>query len=57
MESTLSGDGPFTVLAPSNKAFDDITPNNMKKLMSDKELAEQVVKRHIIPGKLKFLFN
>jgi transforming growth factor-beta-induced protein len=52
--STLQGEGPFTVFAPTNKAFEDlvnalnITP---EELMAQPDLAK-VLLYHVVPGKV-----
>lgn len=52
--STLQGDGPFTVFAPTNQAFEDlvkalnITP---EELMAQPDLAK-VLLYHVVPGKV-----
>merc|ERR1711991_200184 len=52
--STLQGEGPFTVFAPTNQAFEDlvkalnITP---EELMAQPDLAK-VLLYHVVPGKV-----
>lgn len=55
LADTLSGDGPFTVFAPTDEAFeklpkgalaDLLKPGNKKKLAS-------ILKYHVVPGKVK----
>jgi uncharacterized surface protein with fasciclin (FAS1) repeats len=50
---TLKGEGPFTVLAPDDKAFEKFEkryPEAFKKLGEDKELLKKVLLYHVIKG-------
>merc|ERR1719203_2066517 len=47
---TLSGEGPFTVFAPTNKAFDKIPKTTLDGLLADKEALTAVLLRHVVPG-------
>jgi uncharacterized surface protein with fasciclin (FAS1) repeats len=49
---TLSGSGPFTVLAPTEEAFSKIDPETLKALMEDKPKLIAVLKHHVIAGKI-----
>lgn len=49
---TLKGDGPFTVLAPTDKAFAKLPKSLVKKLTGDKALLQKVLTYHVIPGKV-----
>jgi uncharacterized surface protein with fasciclin (FAS1) repeats len=55
LEDMLKGDGPFTVLAPTNEAFEEAEKMglNVKALMKPRyhALLERIVRYHIIPGK------
>jgi len=46
LAETLQGDGPFTVFAPSNAAF-EATPT---QLPSEGDLLEQFLNYHVVPG-------
>lgn len=51
---TLSGDGPFTLLAPTNSAFDALLGElsvNKEQLLADTDLLTQVLTYHVIPGR------
>ena len=51
---TLNGEGPFTVFAPTNKAFADIQPTVETLLMPENKAALQgVLTYHVIAGKVK----
>merc|ERR1712079_828142 len=47
---TLAGEGPFTVFAPSNKAFAKIPKETLNGLLADKEALTAVLLRHVVPG-------
>lgn len=48
---TLSGDGPFTVLAPTNAAFAKLGDDTIKDLLKpeNKEKLASILKYHVIP--------
>lgn len=48
LAETLSGDGPFTVFAPNNQAFDGVT--GLADLVADKEALTKVLLRHVVSG-------
>lgn len=56
LEQTLSGPGPFTVLAPSNEAFGRLAPGTMDALLKpeNKETLVKVLTYHVIPGDISF---
>merc|ERR1711935_1325687 len=47
---TLSGEGPFTVFAPTNSAFEKIPADALSGLLADKEALTAVLLRHVVPG-------
>merc|ERR1711923_409935 len=47
---TLSGEGPFTVFAPTNDAFAKIPADTLNGLLADKEALTKVLLRHVVPG-------
>lgn len=49
---TLSGDGPFTVLAPTDEAFARIPQDELQALIADKEALTAVLTYHVIPGRV-----
>lgn len=49
---TLKSEGPFTVLAPSDKAFKKLPKALVEKVTSDKELLKKVLTYHVIAGKV-----
>ncbi|MGB5467280.1 MAG: fasciclin domain-containing protein [Sedimenticolaceae bacterium] len=52
LADTLSGDGPFTVLAPSDAAFNLLPKEKVAGLMSDPEALRGVLTYHVIAGEL-----
>jgi len=47
---TLAGEGPFTVFAPTNSAFEKIPAADLNGLLADKEALTAVLLRHVVPG-------
>merc|ERR1712153_100781 len=47
---TLSGEGPFTVFAPTNDAFAKIPTDALNSLLADKDALTAVLLRHVVPG-------
>ena len=50
LAETLSGDGPFTVFAPTNEAFEKLPQSVVDALMADPEALKNVLLYHVIPG-------
>merc|ERR1712086_592524 len=50
---TLSGEGPFTVFAPTNDAFAKIPADALNVLLADKDALTAVLLRHVVPAALK----
>jgi uncharacterized surface protein with fasciclin (FAS1) repeats len=52
---TLSGDGPFTVLAPTNEAFAKLGDDTLAELLKpeNKDKLAAILKYHVIPGNVK----
>ncbi len=49
MEQELNdATGPYTVLAPTNGAFDNMADELRKEIFADQEIAAQVVKHHVL---------
>merc|ERR1719471_249677 len=47
---TLAGEGPFTVFAPTNSAFEKIPAETLNGLLADKDALSAVILRHVVPG-------
>jgi len=52
---TLQSNGPFTVFAPTNKAFDKLPEGTVATLLKpeNKELLAGVLTYHIVPGRIE----
>ena len=46
----LSGEGPFTVLAPTDDAFGDLPEGTLEGLLADTEKLKTVLLSHVIEG-------
>ena len=49
---TLQGDGPFTVFAPTDEAFDKLPAGTLDNLLADKEKLTAILTYHVGPGKV-----
>lgn len=51
---TLSGEGPFTVFAPTNEAFEKLPKGTVDELLKpeNKEKLQKILKFHVVPGKV-----
>jgi uncharacterized surface protein with fasciclin (FAS1) repeats len=49
---TLRGEGPFTVFAPTDKAFAKIPKHQWAALCTDQTRLQQVLTYHVVPGKV-----
>ena len=52
LAETLSGPGPFTVFAPTDKAFAKVPKRTLNALLKDKAKLRAVLLYHVAPGKL-----
>jgi uncharacterized surface protein with fasciclin (FAS1) repeats len=49
---TLSGKGPFTVFAPTDKAFDKLPRGTVESLLKDKGKLTEILTYHVVPGEV-----
>ena len=49
---TLKGNGPFTVLAPTDEAFAKLPAGTVEALLKDKEKLTKILLYHVVPGKV-----
>lgn len=49
---TLSGEGPFTVFAPTNAAFDKLGKETLDAVLKDKEKLTKILLAHVVKGKV-----
>ncbi|WP_435011093.1 fasciclin domain-containing protein [Tundrisphaera lichenicola] len=55
LDDDLEGDGPFTVLAPTDEAFGKLGDDKVRQLLEDpskREMLRQVLRFHVISGKV-----
>jgi uncharacterized surface protein with fasciclin (FAS1) repeats len=52
--NTLKGDGPFTVFAPTNKAFEALPEGTVENLLKpeNKDQLVAILTYHVVPGKI-----
>jgi len=50
----LQGDGPFTVFAPTNEAFEKLPDGTLESLLQseNKERLQAILTYHVVPGKI-----
>lgn len=49
---TLSGEGPFTVFAPTNEAFEKIQADTLKEILADKARLTSILTYLVVSGKV-----
>ena len=54
LDSALSADGPFTVLAPTDDAFAALPQGTVESLLQpeNKDKLQQILKLHVVPGRV-----
>jgi len=52
LAETLSGEGPFTVFAPTDEAFAKLPEGTVEALLNDKERLTAILTYHVVPGKV-----
>ena len=54
LQSTLEGEGPYTVFAPTNDAFASLTAGTLESLLlpENKDQLVAILSYHVIPGKV-----
>ncbi|KEO73542.1 fasciclin domain-containing protein [Anditalea andensis] len=54
LAGTLQEDGPFTLFAPSNGAFDKLPSGTLQELMQpgNRQRLKEILNHHIVPGKI-----
>merc|ERR1711997_64097 len=53
LEETLSGDGPFTIFAPTNEAFEKLPKSMVDELMANPDALKKILLYHVIPSEVK----
>ena len=49
---TLSGEGPFTVFAPTDEAFSKLPAGTLEDLLNDIPKLTEILKYHVVSGKV-----
>jgi len=54
LEETLRGEGPFTILAPTDQAFEALPEGTVESLLEEENLGQlqEILLFHVIPGKV-----
>jgi uncharacterized surface protein with fasciclin (FAS1) repeats len=52
LEDLLNGDGPFTIFAPTDKAFSKMPDDELALLLSDPTRAAELVRHHVVSGRV-----
>jgi uncharacterized surface protein with fasciclin (FAS1) repeats len=47
---TLNSDGPFTIFAPANPAFEALPPGTLDTVLADQELLTSILTLHVVAG-------
>ncbi|MGI9628956.1 MAG: fasciclin domain-containing protein [Longimicrobiales bacterium] len=50
--TTLQGDGPFTVFAPTDAAFSNIPSDDLDAILADTDLLTEVLTYHVVSGRV-----
>jgi transforming growth factor-beta-induced protein len=50
LTDTLKGQGPFTIFAPTDDAFEQLSPASLEALKKDPEKLEALLKYHVVEG-------
>ncbi|XP_042882491.1 transforming growth factor-beta-induced protein ig-h3-like isoform X2 [Penaeus japonicus] len=53
LAETVSNGGPFTIFAPTNKAFKALDPELVNSLLADTEKLKSVLLYHVVPGTVR----
>ncbi len=47
---TLNSDGPFTIFAPANPAFEALPPGTLDAVLADQDLLTSILTLHVVAG-------
>jgi uncharacterized surface protein with fasciclin (FAS1) repeats len=53
LDDTLSTDGPFTIFAPTDEAFNKLPKKTLEHILRDKERLTEILTYHILTDKIK----
>jgi uncharacterized surface protein with fasciclin (FAS1) repeats len=48
----LKGEGPYTLFAPTDSAFEKLPEGTLQELLADKDKLTRVLKYHVVPGRV-----
>jgi len=52
LTATLQGDGPFTLIAPSDAAFAKMDPDTLDRISKAPEVLKQILQYHVVPERI-----
>jgi transforming growth factor-beta-induced protein len=52
LTTTLKGDGPFTLVAPTDAAFAKMNPDTLDRISKSPEVLKQLLQYHIVPARI-----
>lgn len=52
LAETLAGEGPYTVFAPTNEAFEGLPEGELERLLAAPDDLARVLRYHVVPGRL-----
>jgi uncharacterized surface protein with fasciclin (FAS1) repeats len=52
LAATLTGEGPFTVFAPSDEAFAQLPDGAVESLLAEPDKLAEVLTYHVVPGRV-----
>ncbi len=52
LADTLAHDGPWTLFAPTDRAFAQLPPGTLENLLADKQQLKAVLLYHVLPGRI-----
>jgi uncharacterized surface protein with fasciclin (FAS1) repeats len=53
LSDLLSGEGPITIFAPTDRAFDKIPPVQRSALLQDPARLAELIRHHVVTGRVK----
>jgi uncharacterized surface protein with fasciclin (FAS1) repeats len=53
LTTLLRGDGPLTIFAPTDRAFERIPADRLKALLGDSNRLAELIRHHVVAGRVK----
>ena len=50
LDDALNGDGPFTLFAPTNAAFEALPEGELENIIADKDMLTNILLHHVLPS-------